>query len=256
MSEILYSVDEGIATLTINRPEKKNSITANMYAALAEHLQQAAGDEHVRVLVIQGHETVFSAGNDLQDFMQQPFDSLDAPVARFLLTLIDFAKPVVAAVCGAAVGIGSTLLLHCDLVIAADTAKFSFPFVNLGLCPEAASSMLLPQQIGYHRAAEALLLGESISAADALAMGFVNRVASVQDVATLARAQALKIAAQPLPSLIATKELMKKGQREAARAQLLDEFEMFTRMLKEPAASEAFTAFFERRSPDFKSVGA
>ncbi|NBQ87146.1 MAG: enoyl-CoA hydratase, partial [Betaproteobacteria bacterium] len=160
MSDILVHADAGVMTLTFNRVDKKNSITAAMYAALADALAQAKDDATVRVVVIQGHETVFSAGNDIGDFLNNPPSGAESPVHRFLHGIAAFPKPIVAAVCGPAVGIGTTLLLHCDLVIAGDNAAFAMPFVNLGLCPEAASSLLVPQMMGYHRAAEALLLGE------------------------------------------------------------------------------------------------
>ena len=160
MSDILHHIEDGVLTLTLNRVAKKNSLTAAMYAELADRLQAAHTDKAVRVILIQGHETVFSAGNDLADFMHAPPADTDSPVFRFLSAISTCPKPLLAAVCGPAVGIGSTLLLHCDLVVAGDNAAFSLPFVNLGLCPEAASSLLVPQLLGYHRAAEALLVGE------------------------------------------------------------------------------------------------
>jgi enoyl-CoA hydratase/carnithine racemase len=153
MSDILVHTEDGVATLSFNRLERKNSITSAMYAAMADAVEQAAADAAVRVLVIQGHETVFSAGNDIGDFLNQPPATADAPVFRFLRGIAGFPKPVIAAVSGPAVGIGTTLLFHCDLVYAGDNAAFSMPFVNLGLCPEAASSLLVPQMFGYHRAA-------------------------------------------------------------------------------------------------------
>ena len=159
LPEIAIHVDAGVMTLTLNRLARKNSITAAMYAALADALESAKNDAAVRTLVIQGHETIFSAGNDIGDFLNQPPSKPDAPVFRFLYGISSFPKPIVAAVCGPAVGIGTTMLLHCDLVYAGDNAAFSMPFVNLGLCPEAASSILAAQLMGYHRAAEALLLG-------------------------------------------------------------------------------------------------
>ena len=176
MNEILTHVDAGVTTLTINRVEKKNSLTAAMYAALAQGIAQAAQDSSQRVLVIQGHETVFSAGNDVADFLNQPPTGNDAPVFHFLQGIATFPKPLLAAVCGPAVGVGTTMLLHCDLVYAGDNAAFSMPFVNLGLCPEAASSLLVPRLMGHQRASEALLLGEPFMAEAALEVGLVNRV--------------------------------------------------------------------------------
>ncbi|RPE73115.1 enoyl-CoA hydratase/carnithine racemase [Tibeticola sediminis] len=254
MTDILIHTEDGITTLTFNRLERKNSITAAMYATLADALEAAAADTLVRVVVFQGHETVFSAGNDIGDFLQQPPAKEDAPVFRFLRALAGFPKPLVAAVCGPAVGIGTTLLFHCDLVYAGDNAAFSMPFVNLGLCPEAASSLLVPQMMGYHRAAEALLLGEPFMAEAALEVGLVNRVVPPSEANAYAQSVARKLAAKPLASLIETKRLMKKPQAEAVLRQMAEEAASFGRMLREPAAREAFTAFMERRLPDFSRL--
>ncbi|MFI4941265.1 MAG: enoyl-CoA hydratase, partial [Burkholderiales bacterium] len=158
--EILTGKADGIFTIEFNRPEKKNAITVTMYQAMADALQEADGDAGVRVILFCGKPEVFTAGNDLEDFMKNPPKSSDSPVNQFIWTLSHVAKPVVAAVSGPAVGIGTTMLLHCDLVYAADNAKFSMPFSQLGLCPEFASSLLLPQLAGYQRAAEKLMLGE------------------------------------------------------------------------------------------------
>jgi len=162
--DILTHAEGGVLTVTLNRLERKNSITSAMYGAMADALQAAASDTALRVVVLQGHETIFSAGNDIGDFLNQPPAGPDSPVFRFLHGIAQFPKPVMASVCGPAVGVGTTLLFHCDLVFAGDNAAFSMPFVNLGLCPEAASSLLVPQMFGYHRAAEALLLGEPFMA--------------------------------------------------------------------------------------------
>jgi enoyl-CoA hydratase/carnithine racemase len=251
MSDILIHPDAGITTLTFNRLDKKNSITQAMYAAMADALEAAAADAGTRVVVFQGHETVFSAGNDLGDFLHSPRSGQDAPVFRFLRALSGFAKPVVAAVCGPAVGIGTTMLFHCDLVYAGDNAAFSMPFVNLGLCPEAASSLLVPQALGYHRAAEALMLGEPFLAEAALEMGLVNRVVPPSEANALARAVAVRLAAKPASSLMETKRLMKQGQAAAVARQIETEGEVFGRMLHEPAAKEAFSAFLDKRKPDF-----
>jgi enoyl-CoA hydratase/carnithine racemase len=176
MSDILSHTEAGVMTITFNRVDKKNSITADMYGAMADALQAAAADAAVRVVVFQGHETIFSAGNDIGDFPEQAAAGQDSPVFRFLHGIAAFPKPLIAAVCGPAVGVGTTMLFHCDLVYAGDNAAFSMPFVNLGLCPEAASSLLVPQMLGYHRAAEALLMGEPFMAEAALEVGLVNRV--------------------------------------------------------------------------------
>ena len=254
MSDILIHTEAGVTTITFNRLEKKNSITAAMYAELADALASAAADDAVRVLVFQGHETIFSAGNDIADFLNSPPASQDAPVFRFLRNLSGFPKPVLAAVCGPAVGIGTTMLFHCDLVYAGDNAAFSMPFVNLGLCPEAASSLLVPQMMGYHRAAEALLMGEPFMAEAALEVGLVNRVVPPTEATNIVMAQAKKLAAKPMTALIATKRLMKKGQAALVQQQMEEEADTFGRMLREPAAKEAFGAFMEKRRPDFSKV--
>jgi enoyl-CoA hydratase/carnithine racemase len=254
MTDILVHTEAGVMTVTLNRVDKKNSITADMYGAMADALDAAAGDPAVRVVVIQGHETIFSAGNDIGDFLNKPPAGTGSPVFRFLRGIAAFPKPLLAAVCGPAVGVGTTMLLHCDLVYAGDNAAFSMPFVNLGLCPEAASSLLLPQMLGYHRAAEALLLGEPFMAEAALEVGLVNRVVPPTEANGIAQQVARKLAAKPLSSLVETKRLMKKGQAELVARQMGDEGASFSRMLGEPAAKEAFTAFMERRKPDFSKV--
>lgn len=254
MSDILVHTEDSVTTLTFNRPDKKNSITAAMYATLADALEAAAADDSVRCVVFQGNETTFSAGNDIADFLNNPPATTDSPVFRFLRGIAQFPKPVLAAVCGPAVGIGTTLLFHCDLVYAGDNAAFSMPFVNLGLCPEAASSLLVPQMFGYHRAAEALLLGEPFMAEAALEVGLVNRVVPPSEAAAVAQQAARKLAAKPLSSLVATKRLMKQGQMKQVMTVMAEEGEQFGRMLREPAAREAFGAFMERRKPDFSKV--
>ena len=254
MTDILQHFDAGVLTLTIDRVDKKNSLIPSMYATLAGALTAAATNPEVRVVVFAGHERIFSAGNDIADFLNNPPVGQDAPVFQFLHALAAFPKPAIAAVCGAAVGIGTTMLFHCDLVFAGDNAQFAMPFVNLGLCPEAASSLLAPQLMGYHRAAEALLLGEPFGADAAVAMGLVNRVTTPAEVLTLAQTTARKLAAKPLSSLIATKQLLKGGQHAAVMSRMAEEGEVFARMLREPAAKEAFGAFLEKRKPDFSKV--
>ncbi len=254
MSEILAHAEHGVLTLTFNRIEKKNALTSPMYAQLADHLMGAADDAQTRVLVIQGQENLFTAGNDVSEFLQRPPASLEAPVFRFLRAIADFPKPVIAAVCGPAVGIGTTLLLHCDLVYAGDNALFSLPFVNLGLCPEAASSLLLPLRVGHAAAAEKLLFGEPFAADEAHEMGLVNRVLPPAEVNAYAQQQAGKLAAKPMASLGVTKALLRKPLREAVHAVIVEEATHFERMLKGPAAKEAFGAFLAKRKPDFSGL--
>ncbi len=254
MSDILTHTDAGVMTITFNRLDKKNSITSSMYAAMADAVAQAAADPAVRVVVFQGHESIFSAGNDIGDFLNQPPSTQESPVFRFLRGISTFEKPLLAAVAGPAVGIGTTMLFHCDLVYAGDNAAFSMPFVNLGLCPEAASSFLAPRMFGYHRAAEALLMGEPFFAEAAQEVGLVNRVVPPTEVNGYAQAQARKLAAKPLTSLIATKRLMKGGDQQAVLQKMDEEGRDFGRMLREPAAKEAFGAFMEKRKPDFSKL--
>jgi enoyl-CoA hydratase/carnithine racemase len=179
---------------------------------------------------------------------------MDSPVFRFLRGIAAFPKPLLASVCGPAVGVGTTMLFHCDLVYAGDNAAFSMPFVNLGLCPEAASSLLVPQMLGYHRAAEALLLGEPFMAEAALEVGLVNRVVPPMEANAVAQSVARKLAAKPISSLVETKRLMKKGQQQMVQQQMDEEGASFGRMLGEPAAREAFGAFMQKRKPDFSKV--
>jgi enoyl-CoA hydratase/carnithine racemase len=254
MADILIHTDNGVTTITLNRVEKKNSFTQAMYATCADALEAASTDTSVRVLVFQGDATVFSAGNDIGDFLGAPPKTQDAPVFRFLRAIASFPKPIIAAVCGPAVGIGTTMLFHCDLVYAGDNAAFSMPFVNLGLCPEAASSLLVPQMMGHHRAAEALLMGEPFMAEAALEVGLANRVVPPTEANAIAQAQARKLAAKPIASLMETKRLLKKGQMEQVLARIDEEAVSFGRMLGEPSAKEAFTAFMEKRKPDFSGV--
>ena len=250
-ADILVLAENGICTITFNRVVKKNSLTGAMYQALASILQQAEASSDVRVVLIQGDATVFSAGNDLGDFLNGPQADENAPPFQFLQALAAFPKPIVAAVCGPAVGIGTTMLLHCDLVYAGDNAMFVLPFINLGFCPEGASSLLLPQLMGHQRASEALLLGEPFMAEAALEVGLVNRVVPPTECNTIAQAQARKLAAKPLASLLASKKLLKSAQLPAVQARIAEEGRVFAELVQQPAAREAMRAFMEKRKPDF-----
>ena len=241
----------GIATIAFARPDKKNAITADMYARMADGLEAAAADAAVRVVLIAGSAECFTAGNDLQDFLANPPSGDASPVFRFLRALAACPKPVVAAPCGPVVGVGTTMLLHCDLIYAGDNARFSVPFAQLGLCPEAASSLLLPAIAGWQRAAEKLLLGEPFGAEEAREMGLVNRVLPAAEATAFAHAQAVKLAQLPPSSLRATKRLMKSAMGGALASQMAAEGEAFRSLLRAPEAREAFTAFFEKRRPDF-----
>lgn len=254
--DIVTTKADGILTIAFNRPERKNAITAVMYQAMADALVAAESDAEVRAILITGHPEIFTAGNDLEDFMKNsaPVEGVpheSRPVFQFMRALAGTSKPVVAAVSGAAVGIGTTLLMHCDLVYAADNAKFSMPFAQLGLCPEFASSLLLPQLAGYPRAAEKLLLGEAFLAQEAFEMGLVSKVLPLADLMAFAQGQAAKLVALPAASIRTTKALMKRARNGAINDSMKAENELFGAMLLAPEAKEAFTAFFEKRKPDF-----
>ncbi len=249
---IRFEVDGAIATIAFNRPQKKNAITAAMYQSAANALKDADANGAVRVIVITGDGACFTAGNDLEDFLQSPPQGDESQVTQFMNALRTTAKPVIAAVPGLAIGIGTTLLMHCELVYAADTAKFAMPFTQLGLCPEFASSVLLPRIAGYQRAAEKLLLGEAFNASEAEKMGLVNRVLPADELMSLVQAQAAKLAALPTDSLRVTKQLMKVDLQTPVAAAMLTEMQHFQRMLNGPDAKEAFTAFLEKRKPVFK----
>lgn len=253
--DILTHKENGILTISFNRPEKKNAITAAMYQAMADALRDAEGDNAVRAILITGKPEIFTAGNDLEDFMKNASSlaSSDAlpPVYQFMQALNESSKPVIAAVSGAAVGIGTTLLMHCDLIYLADNAKLSMPFTQLGLCPEFASSMIFQKIVGYQRAAEKLMLGEPFSAQEALEMGFVNKVLPLDELLPYAQQVAAKIVALPAASIRVTKRLMKANQPAEVSAKMLEENKHFAAMLHGPEAKEAFMAFFQKRKPDF-----
>lgn len=254
--DMLINKANGLLTIEFNRLERKNAITGAMYQAMADALVEAEGDAAVRAILIAGKPEIFTAGNDLDDFMKNsaPIPGVPAesrPVFQFMRALSGSTKPVVAAVAGAAIGIGTTLLMHCDLVYAADNAKFSMPFSQLGLCPEFASSLLLPQLAGYPRAAEKLLLGEAFGAQEALEMGLVARVLPAGELRAFAEQQAAKLVALPAASIRTTKALMKRARTQPINEAIAAENERFAAMLLAPEAKEAFTAFFEKRKPDF-----
>lgn len=249
--DILIERAGGVMLIGLDRPHKKNAITAAMYRQMADALAEAEADNAVRAVLLHGNESIFSAGNDLEDFMTAPPASAHAPVLQFLARLSMAPKPLVAAVAGPAVGIGTTMLLHCDLVYAAENARFSLPFTQLGLCPEAASSLLLPRLAGYQRAAEKLLLGEVFEVHEAAAMGLVNRVLPAAQVKDFALQQAHKLAALPAASLRITKALMKDAVASEIQARIAAEASHFGAMLRAPEAAEAFAAFMARRKADF-----
>lgn len=250
MPEILTSKAEGVLTITFNRPEKKNALTGAMYAKLADALEAAETDNSVRVILFSGNGGAFTAGNDLQDFLNNPPEGENTPVFRFLRAISTAAKPMIAAVSGVAVGVGTTMLLHCDLVYAAENARLSLPFVNLALVPEAGSSLLLPRMIGHHRAAELFLLGEPFTAATAREYGIVNAVFAEEALLDAAMTTARKIAAKPPTAVKLTKQLLRQARGDVA-GQMAAEGAHFRAQLKSAEAREAMTAFFEKRPPKF-----
>ena len=251
--QILVHEADGVLELCFNRPGKKNAITGAMYDALTAALLDAAERTAIRVVLIAGSGETFTAGNDIKDFLGMTGGLGDTPPSRFIHAIATFTKPLVAAVHGPAIGVGATLLLHCDLVYASPDASLLVPFVDLGLVPEAGSSMLLPMRVGYARAAALLMLGEAMDAQEALAAGLVNAIVPVDALHGHARAKALKLASKPPGALAATRALM-RGDLGALHAHMRQESAAFSQALKGAEAKEAFTAFLERRQPNFDSA--
>lgn len=247
MTEIVATRRDAVLAIGINRPQKRNALSQDMYATMAAHLAEAEGDDSIRAVIFHGLPEAFTSGNDLEDFAQRPPQGNDTPVFRFLTAVSSARKPLVAAVTGPAIGIGTTLLLHCDLVYAGDNARFAMPFTQLGLVPEFASSYLLPLVAGYQRAAELLLLGEPFDAKKAHEAGFVTRVVPAAEVLDTAWREAIKLAALPPKSVRVTKALMKSRHADAVKSQLAIEGEHFREMLTEPAARAALSAFLGKR---------
>ena len=251
---IKFSTLDGVATIEIARPEKKNSLTQPMYRAMAEAIAAAESDPGVHALLICGQPGIFTAGNDLEDFLQQPPMGEDSPLGRFMLGLLECEKPVVAAVTGAAIGIGATMLLHCDLVYLSDQAHLLLPFVNLGLVPEFASSLLLPLRMGHARASEKLLLGEPLGGAEAVALGIATAVLPAAEVLAHARRTANRFNQLPPGAVRATKRLMRAGTKTEIARTMRDESAIFVQRLRSPEAQEALQAFVQKRKPDFSRL--
>jgi enoyl-CoA hydratase/carnithine racemase len=239
-----------IARIEIARPEKKNALTGEMYRGLAEALDAAARDPQARVVLLHGSRDCFTAGNDLSDFLQRKPGG-PTPALGLFRALPNMEKPVVAAVAGPAVGIGTTLLLHCDLIYAAADARFQMPFVPLGIVPEFGSTLLLPRLAGYQRAAKLLLLGQPFTAQEAFEAGIVTAVVSKDDLFQEAEKAATLLASLPPESIRLTKRLMKQGQGSELEARIAEETKLFTALLGEPAAKEAISAILEKRKPRF-----
>jgi enoyl-CoA hydratase/carnithine racemase len=244
---LLTNLEAGVLTLTFNRPQKKNAFTGEMYDATTRALLDADTNDAVRVVVLTGSAHTFTAGNDLKDFLENPPAGEDSPVFRFLRALAHHSRPVVAAVDGVAVGIGTTLLLHCDYVVASERATFSMPFVNLGLSPEGASSVLLPRLAGMALASELLMFGEPFDAATALRAGLVNQVVPDLSLAEVAQKRAAALAARPVESLRLTKRLLREPLRATVDEALLREGALFIQRLGSTEAREAFNAFLSKK---------
>ena len=248
---IKTGVVNGVATIEIARPEKKNAITGAMYTQLAEALVAATGDDAVRAILLTGQPGIFTSGNDIDDFVKRPASLEEAPSFAFMKALMGCDKPVIAAVTGAAIGIGTTMLFHCDFVYVSDEARLAMPFTSLGLVPEFASSVLVPRLMGNARAAEKLLLGDPFTGADAVECGLANAVLPPSEVVKHARRIAERFNALPPGAVRETKKLMRRGQSTALLETIGVEGRLFGERLQSPEAKEAFSAFFEKRKPDF-----
>ena len=251
-AEIQVRHDDAVCHIVIHRPERKNALTHTMYSAINDALLAAEANPCVRVIVLSGEGENFTSGNDLKDFLQHPPMDEQAPVMVMLNTLLNAQKPIVAAVSGYAIGIGTTLLMHCDLAYCDTTARFQLPFVSLGLCPEAGSSYVLPLMAGHRRAAELLLLGETFSPETARDIGLVNTIVLDEPVLDYAMRKAKQLAHQPYASVLLTKSLLKKPHQTVFSAHMRFEGQHFMTRVTSPEALEAFSAFQEKRQPNFR----
>jgi enoyl-CoA hydratase/carnithine racemase len=252
VDEIVTERSGSILRVQLNRPAKRNAMTSGMYRILADVFNGAAKDERTRVVLWHGAGDSFCAGNDMEDFLKHPPGPGESPQAGLMNALVDFDKPLVAAVQGNAVGGGTTMLLHCDFVYAAENAKFQMPFINLALVPEFGSSWAVPARIGPVRAAELVFLGLPFDAKRAAGLGFVTQIVSDQtNLLSIATETARKLAAKPADALQASKRLLKRSFREQLKAAMKAENEEFSAQVHSADAKEALTAFLEKRAPDF-----
>jgi len=254
MDEIITERSASVLRVQLNRPAKKNAMTSSMYVTLAEIFTDAAKNEQTRVVLWHGAGDSFCAGNDIEDFLKNPPGPGDSPQARLMNALVDFDKPIVAAVQGAAIGGGTTMLTHCDFVYAGESAKFRMPFIDLAVVPEFGSSCSIPAMMGHVRAAELILLGLPFDARRALELGFVNQVVSDQNLLATASETARKLAAKPAGALQASKRLMKRSFRGQIKAAMKAENEAFSAQVRSEDAREAFAAFLQKRPPNFNSA--
>ena len=251
MADIVTEHAGSILRIQLNRPKKRNAMTSAMYVALSDILKKATKDERTRVALWHGAGDSFCAGNDIEDFLKNPPGPGESPQAQLMNALIDFDKPLIAAVQGAAIGGGTTMLLHCDFVYAGESAKFQMPFINLALVPEFGSSSIVPARIGHLRAAELILLGSPYDAKRAAELGLVTQIVPDQDLLSIATATAQKLAAKPAGALQASKRLIKQPFRQQIAAAMKAENEEFSAQVRSADAKEALTAFLEKRKPDF-----
>lgn len=249
--QVLSQLKDRILTLTLNRPERKNALSLAMYSALADLISSADADSQIRVIVLTGTDEFFTSGNDLMDFMNEPEIHEKHPVVRFMNALRQCGKPVVAVVHGHAVGIGTTLLLHCDLVYVAEDARLQLPFVNLGLCPEYASSFLVPRVVGQQKAAELFLLGEPFSGNEAASIGLATKAVPSNELNNFAQAKIQRLAQQPPAAVRRSKALLRAATKNAVEQSLQAEYAGFAEGLASEECKESVTAFFEKRAPDF-----
>src|SRR5215510_627276 len=256
MSDIITERSNGILRVELNRPERKNALTGAMYTRLADIFNEAAEDEETLVVLWHGAGDAFSAGNDVGDFLKNPPGPGESPQTRLMDAFIRCEKPIVVAVQGAAVGGGTTMLTHCDVVYAGESARFQLPFINLALVPEFGSSYSLPARIGHLRAAELFLLGEPFGAARAAELGLVTRLVPDRDLLAIATATAQKLAAKPSGALRASKRLIKQGFIEQIKAAISAENQVFIEQLRSAESKEALSAFLEKRPPNFTKVAA
>ena len=250
-SLIITTENDHIITLTINRPERKNALTLAMYTEMSEVLNRCAERSEIKAVIITGAGGAFTSGNDLMDFMKVPPTNTDTPVFHFLKALLHFPKPIIAAVDGAAIGIGTTMLLHCDLIYATPKSKFQLPFIRLGLVPEAGASLLLPHMLGHRKAAELLMLGEMFMADTAQEVGIVNEVLEAEQLMEVVLKKAQTLASLPPAAMRQTKALLKRVHADQIEDCMQTEGEIFIKRLQSPETQEAFQAFFEKRKPDF-----
>jgi enoyl-CoA hydratase/carnithine racemase len=251
---VVINRTDGVLEIRLNRPEKKNALTRAMYDAMANAFAQVDADPTLRVGLLTGTGDTFTSGNDIADFQARTASGGQSAASRFLPTISSMQKPLIAAVNGAAIGVGTTMLMHCDLIVAARSARFVMLFTSLGLVPEAGSSLLFPRLLGNQRASALLLLGEPLDAVTAQEWGFVNRVVDDTALMETARELAQRLAALPPQAVRLTKRLIRHGARDVP-ARIEEELALFRERLASPEAAEAFKAFAEKRKPDFSGFG-